>query len=126
MDAARGLEVAALDGRPGVLSARYGGANLPHAEKIQRLLQELNGRPSQARFVCVAALVWPDGKQVLETGVCEGEIVSPPRGEGGFGYDPIFYLPDQAMTMAELPAEVKNRISHRARAFLGLAKKVLR
>ncbi|HOT91557.1 MAG TPA: RdgB/HAM1 family non-canonical purine NTP pyrophosphatase [Anaerolineae bacterium] len=117
-----GLEVDALDGAPGVRSARYhlGGDEV----RYRALLKALDGVPAEqrsARFRCIAALVLPgaNGEPVREfitEGVCEGVIGFEPRGEAGFGYDPVFYLPERGCTMAELSAEEKNRISHRARA----------
>jgi len=114
-----GLEVDALGGAPGVYTARYGGEELSDEERYWLLLQNLKGVPDErrgARFRCVIALAWPNGHTELAEGNCEGRITHEPRGEGGFGYDPVFYLPEFGCTMAELPAEVKNRISHRARA----------
>jgi XTP/dITP diphosphohydrolase len=115
-----GLEVDALDGAPGVRSARYHlGAD---EVRYRALLKALDGVPAErrgARFRCVAALVLPDGggaREFVAEGVCEGVIGFAPAGEGGFGYDPVFYLPERRCTMAELPQEEKNRISHRARA----------
>lgn len=115
-----GLEVDALGGMPGVKTARYGGPGLSAAERYQLLLQALSGVPEgerTARFRCVIALAGPDGN-ILGTaeGVCEGEIALEPRGEAGFGYDPVFFLPERGLTMAQLPATEKQRISHRARA----------
>lgn len=113
-----GLEVDALDGRPGPLSARYGGGRSDE-ERFQRVLSELKGVPAekrQARFRCVIALAEPGGKVLFAEGECEGLIATGPRGDNGFGYDPIFYLPDRGLTMAELSWEEKNRISHRGRA----------
>ena len=112
-----GLEVDALDGAPGPYSARYAPGE--DRARITALLQALEGVPEPertARFRCVIALATPDGTVQTAEGTCEGRILTAPRGEGGFGYDPIFYLPDQGCTMAELPMEEKNRISHRARA----------
>jgi len=112
-----GLEVDALGGRPGVFSSRYGPTD---AERNERLLAELKlVSPEQrtARFVCVAALADKRGNAVTRRGVCEGLIAERPSGEGGFGYDPIFLLPEQGCTMAELSREEKNRISHRGKAF---------
>jgi len=112
-----GLEVDALDGAPGVRSARFHPG--PDEVKYQALLRVLQGVPSHrrgARFRCVAALVLPDGRAFTVEGVCEGRIADAPAGRGGFGYDPVFYLPDLGKTMAELSAEEKNRVSHRARA----------
>jgi XTP/dITP diphosphohydrolase len=119
-----GLEVDALGGGPGALSARYGGEGLEDADRWQRLLGELEGVPlaeRTARFVCVAALVTPDGVSVTERGECEGRILEAPRGDGGFGYDPVFEVAPLRRAMAELGAEEKDAISHRARAFRALA-----
>ncbi|MHB1357739.1 MAG: XTP/dITP diphosphatase [Anaerolineae bacterium] len=113
-----GLEVDALHGEPGVHSARFGGVT-SDAQRCEMLLQRLQAVPMEkrtARFRCVIALAWPDGKSTWVEGVCEGEITTEMRGKGGFGYDPIFWVQEAGMTMAELPAENKNRISHRARA----------
>jgi XTP/dITP diphosphohydrolase len=114
-----GLEVAALDSAPGVYSARYGSTD---AERIARLLQELNGKPNRsARFVCVIAVARPDGTIVLQTeGICAGEILLSPRGGGGFGYDPVFYVPQQGLTFAEMSPDLKRRISHRGQALQAL------
>ncbi len=114
-----GLVVDALDGRPGVRSARYGGDGLSDSDRYELLLREMDGIPPEertARFVCVIAIALPDGTLLSARGECEGEITTGPRGAGGFGYDPVFYLPGHGLTMAELPLEEKNRISHRARA----------
>ena len=113
------LEVDALGGEPGVRTARYGGEGLSDEERYLLLLEKLRGVPPErrtARFRCVIALVHPDGREVLLEGTCEGRISEEPRGQEGFGYDPVFFLPELNCTMAELPAEAKNRISHRARA----------
>ncbi len=112
-----GLEVDALDGAPGVRSARYQLGS--DAVRYRALLHALEGVPPEsrgARFRCIAALVLPDGREFHTEGVCEGVIQTTAAGAGGFGYDPVFYIPEQGCTMAELSAEVKNRISHRARA----------
>ena len=114
-----GLEVDALGGRPGVHSARYGGADLPHTEKVKLLLNELLGVPDAqrtARFVCVMAYATPDGKVETRRATIEGRINHEPLGNNGFGYDPIFYLPEKNCTTAQLPAEEKNKISHRGKA----------
>jgi len=119
-----GLEVDALGGAPGIYTARYAGPGASDADRYRKLLAELGDLPPErrtARFRCAVALAYPDGaatgKEVdVAEGTCEGVIAFAPRGEHGFGYDPVFYLPEHGRTMAELPAEVKNRISHRARA----------
>lgn len=114
-----GLEVAALGGAPGVYSARYGATD---QDRIHRLLRELGDRTDRkAQFVCAIAVAKPDGAIALATeGICPGEILTAPRGEGGFGYDPIFYVPERGLTFAEMPAEVKHEVSHRGRAFQAL------
>ncbi|HVY56209.1 MAG TPA: XTP/dITP diphosphatase [Thermodesulfobacteriota bacterium] len=118
-----GLAVDALGGRPGVYSARYAGESATDKDNITKLLTELGGIENRsARFVCVLALVTPDGREMTAEGVCEGVILTEPRGEGGFGYDPVFYLPEYGKTMAEIPPELKNRLSHRARAAESLIK----
>ncbi len=115
-----GLEVDALGGAPGVLTARYGGAGLSPADRYHLLLDALAGVPEAdraARFRCAIVLAAADGTVLGSAeGVCEGRIALAPSGEGGFGYDPVFYLPERGMTMAELPAAEKHRISHRGRA----------
>lgn len=118
-----GLEVDALDGRPGPHSARYGGAGLDDAGRVAKLLDELAGTAAKARgarFVCIAAVATPDGKVEVARGECAGTILTSPHGDGGFGYDPVFRPGGYDVSMAELPAETKNRISHRARAFVAL------
>ncbi len=118
-----GLEVDALEGRPGPHSARYGGAGLDDAGRVELLLRELRGVPRAgrgARFVCVAALVTPGGEVLSARGECPGEILAGVRGRGGFGYDPVFQASGQTRTMAELSSDEKNRISHRARALQAL------
>ena len=114
-----GLEVQALGGAPGLHSARY--APQPGATDADRrayLLENLRGKPRPwlARFVCTVAIATPQGEIFFTEGECPGEIIPEERGTHGFGYDPIFYFPERGMTMAELPPEEKNRISHRARA----------
>lgn len=111
-----GLAVDALDGAPGVYSARYGATD---AERISKLLAALGDTANrQAEFICAIALARPDGAIVLTVeGTCPGEILYNPKGEGGFGYDPIFYVPQQQLTFAEMPPEVKRQVSHRAKAF---------
>jgi len=112
-----GLEVDALNGEPGVYSARYSGEGATDQSNIEKLLLELGTNSNRkARFVCVLALVDPNGEELVVEGFCEGEIMDEPRGEGGFGYDPVFYLPDRDLTMAEIDQEEKNKISHRSNA----------
>ena len=114
-----GLEVDVLDKRPGVLSSRYCGVDIGYEEKCLRLLEELKGVPFEkrtARFRCAIALAEPDRLQFVVKASCEGIISNEPKGNNGFGYDPIFYVPEHELTMAELEPEVKNRISHRALA----------
>jgi XTP/dITP diphosphohydrolase len=114
-----GLEVAALDGAPGVHSARYAGENATAADRIALLLRNLAGVPweqRQARFVAVLAVAAPSGRVRICRGSVRGAILFEPRGSGGFGYDPVFYMPQFGCTMAELPDTVKNTVSHRARA----------
>lgn len=111
-----GLEVEALGGAPGVYSARYGSSD---TDRIQRLLRELENHSNRkAQFVCVVAIARPDGTIAAQAdGVCPGEILQAPKGAGGFGYDPIFYVPEFRMTFAEMPPEVKHACSHRGLAF---------
>lgn len=115
-----GLEVDALGGEPGVRSARFAGEAASYADNNRKLLEKLRSVPAgkrKAAFVCVAALMTPKGKMIIQRGEVRGRIIEEYRGEGGFGYDPIFYLPGEKKTMAELGQEEKNRISHRAQAF---------
>jgi XTP/dITP diphosphohydrolase len=114
-----GLEVEALGGAPGVCSARYAGEGASDEDNNRKLLEALEGTPPDertARFVCVMALVSPAGKKWVVEGTCDGRIAESPRGEAGFGYDPLFLVPEMSKTFAELPPSVKNRISHRANA----------
>lgn len=114
-----GLEVDALDGEPGIRSSRYAGEGVSDAGRVAFLLSKMKGVPSEkrtARFRCVIAIARPDGQTVFCSGTCEGMITLEPHGQAGFGYDPVFYFPKLKKTMAELPAEVKNTISHRAHA----------
>lgn len=119
-----GLEVEALGGAPGVFSARYAGAGASDADRRKLLVAELAGVPKEerrARFVCVVAIVAPDGSLMnTSEGVCTGTIAFEPRGERGFGYDPLFVPDGFEQTFAELADSIKNRISHRARALLGM------
>jgi XTP/dITP diphosphohydrolase len=110
-----GLEVAALNGAPGIYSARYANTD---ADRIARILTEMADRTDrQARFVCAVAIARPDG-QIADQfeGICEGEILLAPTGSGGFGYDPIFYVPAVGMSFAEMPPATKKQVSHRGRA----------
>ena len=110
-----GLEVDALGGAPGVHSARYAGPDATDADRIAKMLNNLapHPQPWTARFRCVIAIVSPDGDIEMHDGACEGIIISEPRGENGFGYDPAFLFPDSNRTMAELSDAEKNAISHR-------------
>lgn len=119
-----GLCVDALDGAPGVLSARYGGPGLDDVGRYELLLQAMRDVPGPhrgARFVCAVALAMPDGSVRTAFGELPGVIAEGPRGTGGFGYDPVLFLPDRGCTVAELPEEVKNAISHRAAALRAIA-----
>lgn len=114
-----GLEVDALGGEPGILSARYAGENASDKDRINLLLVRLKGIPREKRsacFRCVIAIATPDGKVEFCYGECPGLITFTPRGKYGFGYDPVFYLPELDKTMAELPLALKNRVSHRGQA----------
>ncbi len=114
-----GLEIDALGGMPGVYSARYLGRETSYEERFRVILDQLKGLPLEqrsARFRCAIALAEPTGKISLVEGIVEGVIAESPRGTHGFGYDPIFFLPELGKTFAELEPVVKNRISHRARA----------
>jgi len=117
-----GLEVDALEGAPGLRSARLvgpGGLDVDHRKTLLSLLEPYP-RPWTARFRCVVALAGPEGGIDLAEGVCEGEIIPDERGDGGFGYDPIFLVKGMDRTMAEISPEEKNRVSHRARAVQAL------
>jgi XTP/dITP diphosphohydrolase len=115
-----GLEVDALNGAPGVFSARYGGVGASDSERIARLLDELSrtgDTERRARFVCVIAIASPDAKLLnVSKGSCEGSIAREPRGQSGFGYDPVFIPDGYTQSFGELPVEIKQHISHRARA----------
>ena len=122
-----GLEVDYLDKAPGVYSARYMGEDTPYTIKnnhIIDLLKDAKGEERSARFVCVIACVMPDGETFTTRGTIEGRIGYEEKGENGFGYDPIFYLPERGCTTAELPPEQKNEISHRGRALKAMYKKL--
>ena len=112
-----GLVVDALGGAPGIHSARYGGEKLSDSERCALLLREMADNENRvARFVCVLVCLFPDGREIVAEGVCPGELLREARGNSGFGYDPIFFLPERGKTMAELAPEEKNRVSHRGRA----------
>lgn len=114
-----GLVVPALGGRPGVHSARYAGENATDEDNCKKLLEEMKNIPDaqrQVSFVCVLALVIPDGRELVVEGRCEGRITREPRGTSGFGYDPLFYFPPLHKTTAELALAEKNKISHRGQA----------
>jgi XTP/dITP diphosphohydrolase len=114
-----GLEVDALNGEPGVRSSRYAGDNATDADRVDFLLNKLKAIPRQkrrARFRCVIAVAQPGGPVQTVEGTCDGYISMEPKGLNGFGYDPVFYVSEYGKTIAELPPEIKNRISHRGRA----------
>lgn len=114
-----GLEVDALDGRPGVFSARYAGEPCNDSNNNELLLSELRDIPREGRtgrYVSVIACVTPDGEELVARGTCEGELLTAPRGCGGFGYDPLFYVASLDKTFAEITAEEKDAISHRGNA----------
>ena len=114
-----GLEVDALGGEPGLLSHRYAGDNATDEDRVNFLLKKLDGVPEEkrtARFRCVIAVASPDNKIEMFSGECPGIIAFAPRGDNGFGYDPVFYVPEYGKTLAELPSDIKNKISHRGRA----------
>jgi len=116
-----GIEIDALDGKPGAQSARFlgeGATDSARNARILRLLQSVSAERRTARYRAVVAVALPDGQTRTFEGTCEGRIATAPRGSGGFGYDPVFLVPAYGKTMAQLPLAVKNRISHRARAFL--------
>lgn len=111
-----GLCVDALGGAPGVYSARYGGEGLDDTGRYRLLLENMRGMPRSARFVSVITCCFPNGDVISARGECPGTIAFAPMGEGGFGYDPVFFLPEKKKTFAQLTAEEKNAISHRGKA----------
>jgi len=114
-----GLIVPALDGAPGVHSARWAGEKATDEEKCQKLLRELDGATDrQAVFECVISIAVPGGPALTYEGRCEGEIITAPRGANGFGYDPVFYYPPFEKTFAQIPREEKSRVSHRGKALM--------
>jgi len=120
-----GLSVDALNGAPGVYSARYGN-NDP--ERIARLLRELGDQENrQAQFVCAIAVANPQGEIVIQSeGICHGEILFAPSGDGGFGYDPVFYVPEKQLTFAEMTTDLKKSISHRGNALKSLVPQLIK
>lgn len=122
-----GIAAYALDGRPGVYSARYAGKHGDDEANNQKLIADLapfHGEDRKGYYACVVALVWPDGRSMTGEGKCEGIIRDFYQGTGGFGYDPLFYLPQYGKTMAELPLDEKNKISHRGRALEDLIRQL--
>lgn len=122
-----GLEVDAMGGAPGIYSARFEGVDTPYSVKNKIIMDKLEGLPEEertARFVCAIAAAWPDGRVITKRGTIEGRIAHEPAGENGFGYDPIFFVPEYGKTTAELDPEEKNKISHRGKA-LRMIKEVL-
>ena len=118
-----GIEVDALGGAPGPRSARFAGDGATDRANLDLLIERVRAVPEAARtarYRCVAACVWPDGREISAEATCEGRLTLEPRGTGGFGYDPIFVPEGENRTMAELPAEEKDAISHRGRAFRAL------
>ena len=112
-----GLEVFALDGLPGVMSARYAGGHGDDSANNEKLLRELeNASDRSARYVCVICMAFPNGHEIVARGECRGTILKEARGEGGFGYDPLFFFPQFGQTFAEITAEEKNEVSHRKAA----------
>ncbi|HEX8393454.1 MAG TPA: non-canonical purine NTP pyrophosphatase [Longimicrobium sp.] len=124
-----GICVDALDGAPGVRSRRFAPVDEARGDRQdeannRHLLERLAGVPDAARtarYVCAAAVVWPDGRELVRMGACEGVVLHAARGAGGFGYDPLFYLPDEGMTFGELPAARKDELSHRGIAIRAVA-----
>ncbi len=120
-----GLCVEALGGRPGVYSARYAGEGASDRDKYEKLLSELSGEKNRrAKFVTAASLIFPDGREITAVGEVLGFITQAPAGEGGFGYDPVFFCPELGKTFAEATSEEKNSVSHRSRAMNKLADKL--
>lgn len=123
-----GLSIDVLDGAPGLHSARFAGADADYPTKIRRLYEWLRPFPTRqwtARFVCVIAAIFPDRTEETVRGEVQGLIAPQPQGQGGFGYDPIFWLPEHACTMAQLTDQEKHRISHRGRALAAMARILL-
>lgn len=113
-----GLVVDALNGEPGVYSARYGGKNLSDIDRYRLVLEKMERTADEnrsARFICAIAMAMPDGREFVTNGSCEGLITREPSGSNGFGYDPVFFIPELNATMAEISLDEKNRISHRGK-----------
>lgn len=120
-----GLCVEALGGRPGVMSARYAGPGATDKEKINKLLDELDGEENRrAKFCCCIAMIFPDGRELTTHGEVHGRILREPRGENGFGYDPVFFSDELSKTFAEATNEEKNSVSHRGRALAAMYEKI--
>ena len=123
-----GLVVPALNGAPGIHSARYAGPAATAAENIHKLLAEMKGKTPKEReacFFCVLALVYPDGREWFVSGQCDGQIAESPAGSRGFGYDPVFWIQEYNLTMAQLSSELKDVISHRGKAMRQIAPVIL-
>lgn len=123
-----GLVIDALDGRPGIYSARYAGENASDEDKINKVLEEMVNVPDgkrTAKFVCVICCMYPNGEKIIVRGECNGTIGFAARGEGGFGYDPIFFTDDN-VTFAELTPSIKDAISHRGRALRLLSEELIK
>ncbi|MDR0516950.1 MAG: RdgB/HAM1 family non-canonical purine NTP pyrophosphatase [Fibromonadaceae bacterium] len=120
-----GLEVSSLGGKPGILSARYAGKNASNAERCAKLLDEMKGKPDRsARFVCSLCLIRQEHSLEFFDGECRGKILTEPRGEGGFGYDPVFLADGCERGFGEMSEEEKNALSHRARAIENMIKEI--
>jgi len=120
-----GIEVNALEGRPGVYSARYAGENATDQENCAKLLKEMEGITDRsASFMCVLSLATPKGPALTWEGRCEGELLEAPRGESGFGYDPIFFYKELGKTFAEISMEEKSKVSHRGKALAEFAAEI--
>ena len=120
-----GLAVDALGGAPGVYSARYAGPGATGAQRNEKLLREMEGVPSErrtARYVCVICCAFPDGKEITAEGICEGYIGTQPQGEGGFGYDPVFFV--NGLSFAQIPSSEKDCLSHRGKALTAFSQKL--
>jgi len=119
-----GLEIDAMNGEPGLYSKRFAGEDTPFPQKMAIILERLQGTPVEersARFYCCVALARPDHETIVFTATCEGKIAEQPSGAGGFGYDPIFFLPELGCTMADLTAEQKHAVSHRGKVLKQVA-----